>query len=70
MSNDPPNNEENRTKLCKDLVDHWSIEDLLDYATLKLKEEYEKDDEHFAQAWKDAYGVTEDGKQIFFKKSS
>jgi len=68
--NDPtPNNRDNREKLSRNCVSHWSLDDLVEYAILKLDEEYENNEEFFQEDWKDIYGVDETGRKIFFKNN-
>lgn len=69
MSEVTPNNKDNREKLSRDCVSVWSSDDLVEYAILKLDEEYEGNEEFFQEDWKDIYGIDETGTKIFFKKS-
>jgi|TARA_B100001094_G_scaffold327178_1_gene384773 hypothetical protein len=69
MSEATPNNKDNREKLSRDCVSVWSSDDLVEYAILKLDEEYEGNEEFFQEDWKDIYGIDETGTKIFFKKS-
>jgi hypothetical protein len=70
MSDIPPNNRENREKLSTDCVSTWSLDDLLEYAILKLDEEYQANEKFFQEDWKDVYGIDQTAEKIFFKKSS
>jgi hypothetical protein len=69
MSEVTTNNEDNREKLSRDCVEHWSADDLAEYAILKLNEEYESNEVFFQEDWRDVYGVDETDRKIFFKES-
>jgi hypothetical protein len=69
MSESVPNNEDNREKLSRDCVQHWSVDDLVEYAIFKLDKEYKDDQDSFQEDWKDVYGVDEGDRKIFFKEN-
>tara|TARA_Y100001938_G_C8071584_1_gene423438 strand:- start:1320 stop:1532 length:213 start_codon:yes stop_codon:yes gene_type:complete len=70
MSETPINNQENREKLSADCVGTWNLDDLVEYAILKLDEEYQNNEKFFQEDWKDVYGIDETDRKIFFKESS
>jgi len=53
------NNEENREKLSREVVDSWDDDTLIGYAIDQLMEFYKTDDDKFDEDWK---AIFEDAK--------
>jgi hypothetical protein len=53
------NNEENREKLARQIVEDWDLDTLMDFAIGTLDSGYETNNEAFQNDWKNEFGEEE-----------
>lgn len=46
-----PNTEENRQKLARQIVEDWSLDDLMEEMMTRLEDDFKHNDELFQETW-------------------